>query len=491
MEATVSGHGTAPRGQDLDLERDPPPQGRFGRMFPELLPCKLSDRAIGELVKWMRKRSQLPNLRIPAGFTYLGQFIDHDITFDPTSKLDQERDPGALTNFRTPRLDLDSLYGSGPVVQPFLYDWCDPEPHGARLLVGRNSTKEGIKFEDLPRNCQGRALTGDMRNDENAIIAQLQLLFIRFHNAVVEKICRDGKARDLEVVFARAQETVRWHYQWIVVHEFLPLVVGETMANNVLPRPADGAKPEVHRKFFRWRREHEPYIPVEFAVAAYRFGHSMIRDEYRLAPLPRGAGFTLDAGQPVPLFPELKGFRPLEREHVIDWGRFFALSRAGEPPQRSQLIDTALARALFDLPDTDKDHRELARRTLRRGRARGLPSGQDVAAVMHEQPLSYAELQLKNMTGKTATELNAAAPLWYYILCETSRAVDANQAGEHLGPVGGRIVAEVIAGLLEADPKSYLNSEEPWAPTLRSTKKRDFRMADLVDIAKRGVRAPA
>ena len=135
------------------------------------------------------------NTSIPAGFTYLGQFIDHDITFDPVSKLDERYDPEALVNFRTPRFDLDSVYGSGPDDQPFLYDW-ESEPPGAKLLVGRPPTRcrgRGLRPADLPRNRQGRALIGDARNDENVIVAQLHLLFIRFHNAVVDHLAARGR----------------------------------------------------------------------------------------------------------------------------------------------------------------------------------------------------------------------------------------------------------------------------------------------------------
>jgi len=480
-DEAVSGHGTAvPRGQDLDPGRDPP-RGRFGRMFPVLLPCDVSDGAIDELVGWMGDpdRERPPNPRIPAGFTYLGQFIDHDITFDPTSRLDRRSDPHALANFRTPRLDLDSVYGSGPVAQPFLYDWKDSAPPGARLLVGRN------EVEDLPRNHQGRALIGDMRNDENAIVAQLHLLFIRFHNAVVDRLCREGKVRDRDELFDKAQRIVRWHYQWIVVHEFLPAVVGETMANCVLSSAADGSPPAIQRKFFRW--QDEPFIPVEFSGAAYRFGHSMVRAEYGIKRIPEGAGEPGgEIVHPLPLFPDLAGFTWLSESLVIDWERFFVLPGAKDPPQASQRIDTAIVRPLFELPDRDPENRELPRQNLRRGRALGLPSGQDVACVMHEPPLTENELQLEHMP-KSRDELRRATPLWYYILCETARAVDPEdrpEPGEHLGPVGGRIVTEVLAGLLEGDPSSYLNHDPPWQPRELGTNGK-FTMSDLVKTAQR------
>src|SRR5215203_3170460 len=183
------GHGAAPRGLDAQDGADPP-RGRFGRMFHGRPACEAGPEAIEQLVALMeRPRKKLfQNHDLPAGFTYLAQFVDHDITFDPTTLAGRESDPQALVNFRTPRLDLDSVYGLGPTVQPYLYDWTDTAPGGTRLLVERN--RHGV--DDLPRNAQGRALIGDPRNDEHAIIAQLHLLFIRFHNAVVDQLADAG-----------------------------------------------------------------------------------------------------------------------------------------------------------------------------------------------------------------------------------------------------------------------------------------------------------
>jgi hypothetical protein len=479
----VAGHGAAaPRGEDVDAQRDPF-KGRFGRMFPGLLACDVSDGAIDELVARMGdpSRSQAGNPIVPAGFTYLGQFVDHDITYDPTSKRDRDVDPEAVVNFRTPRLDLDSLYGSGPVIHPFMYDWKDSEPSGARLLVGRNKLDDGGEIEDLPRNDQGRALIGDARNDENTLISQLHLIFIRFHNAVVDRLVAEEKLQKREELLERAQQIVRWHYQWIVVHEFLPLVVGRKMAEDVLPPPKKGAKPEVRRQFFKWRDE--PFIPVEFSGAAYRFGHSMVRADYGLKRIPPSFAVTGVAEHTLPLNPDLGGFDRLREHLVIDWERFFELPGVPAPPQVSQKIDTAIVRPLFELQDQDPGEQQLPRRNLERGRALGLPSGQDVACVMHQQPLTEVELELENMPG-SSEELKRSAPLWYYILCETARATDAKdrpRPGRHLGPVGGRIVAEVLAGLLEADRSSYLHSDPPWQPELGTDG--DFTMAELVKTA--------
>ena len=236
------------------------------------------------------------NRWVPAGYTYLGQFIDHDITFDPTSRLGTPIAAPKLRNFRTPRFDLDSLYGTGPVDQPYLYDWDKKLPlRGVKLLVGRSKQGSAV-VDDLPRNDQDRALVGDPRNDENIIISQLQLLFIHFHNNVVDHVLGRGSNLSREDAFDEAQRLVRWHYQWIVVHDFLERIVGRRMARSVLRPGARGAKPTVRLEIFKWRGE--PFMPVEFSGAAYRFGHSMVRDNYLLndgvdavsifAPGPRG-----------------------------------------------------------------------------------------------------------------------------------------------------------------------------------------------------------
>jgi hypothetical protein len=420
---------------------------------------------VDELARSMRDDDQVggpsDNTEVPAGFTYLGQFIDHDITFDPLSKLDRPGNPRTLVNFRTPRLDLDSVYGSGPLDQPFLYDWKRARPPGKKLLLAHNSPDAAIAgvrlaSEDLPRNHEGRAAIGDPRNDENAILSQLHLLFMRFHNAVVDRLVREGEASNDEL-FEEAQRIVRWHYQWIVIHEFLPLVVGTRMARDVLAR----------RRFFTgWK---EPFIPLEFSLAAYRFGHSMVRPDYAL----RGT-----AHRATPLFPNLAGFRWLPERHVIDWELFFDLRRAdGVAPQSSKLINTTIATPLWDLPESGGS---LPMRTLQRGRLLRLPSGQQVAQAMKGRPLTAPELRLGGtVTNRVRSTLEEETPLWFYILREADRATD----GKHLGPVGGRIVAEVLVGLVAGDPTSYLSRDPAWRPKDLGTDG-DFRMADLVGIAR-------
>jgi Animal haem peroxidase len=417
------------------------------------------------------------NRWVPAGFTYLGQFIDHDITFDPTSKLGQSNVPTTLRNFRTPRFDLDSLYGTGPLDQPFLYDWDRKLPlRGVKLLMGR-SARGGKSVADLPRNSQQRALIGDPRNDENIIVSQLQLLFIRFHNRVVDRV-RDGDPQlPTEDVFDQAQQQVRWHYQWIVVHDFLERIVGTQMARSVLRPGVGGAKPTVQRKFYKWHGE--PFMPVEFSGAAYRFGHSMVRDNYVLndgtdAVSIFGPGRTSNS---------LRGRRKLPPDLEIEWKHFFDTTLT-PPMNRSMRIDPFLAAPLRHVPPTG---RALARLNLERGVALRLPAGPEVAAKLKGKPLTEEQL-LAPLRGINEKRFGKAivekTPLWYYVLCESRSAAGLN--GLRLGPVAGRIVAEVLVGLLQGDKTSYLHADpksKPWTPELPSAQKGDFTMADLVRYA--------
>jgi hypothetical protein len=381
----------------------------------DLPACAVSDAAIDALVALLRLPDlQAPTGTIPAGYTYLGQFIDHDITFNPRPGLDGVEEP--RENLRTPRLDLDSLYGGGPVAHPFLYDW-DATPEGVRLLVGRS---DGVA--DLPRNAQGFALTGDPRNDEHAILTQLHLLFIRFHNAVVGRL-EDSGVGEAEL-FSQARRIVREHYRWLVLHDFLPRVAGDV-------------DPEGSHFAFG---EDGPYIPDEFSGAAFRFGHSLVRAQYGLRRRVPGAGPV----HAVPLFPDLAGFTPLTRRLVIDWERFFRLPGDGAQVQASQSINPRLAGPLFHLPTGEP---ELARRTLRRGRELGLPCGQAVAEAFDAAPLSDEELHLSEVPPAVAAELREGAPLWFYLLCEA----EARAGGRRLGPVGARIVADVLRAVAAPD----------------------------------------
>jgi hypothetical protein len=488
-------HGVLPiRGLE-DVPRSALYEGRFGRMFRHLPPFAPDDAdllALGALMIETQAQADDPNLDnpdIPAGFTYLGQFIDHDITFDPNSKLQRDNDPDALRNFRTPRYDLDSLYADGPDNNPYLYD-----ADGIHLLVGRNAAGE----DDLPRNAANpkRALTGDPRNDENAIVSQLHLAFIKYHNKVVDALPANTPNR-----FDEARRIVRWHYQWVVLHDFLRKILGgDDVVNDIVKLdkykvPLGGGTKDIQGalnvalKFYHYRNQ--PFIPVEFSVAAYRFGHSMIRTDYELNAAtedPNDVEIFGDEGE------DLRGFQERRDGLAIQWARFFDFGIA-QKPQLSRKIDAKIALGLGSLPFITDMFKSLAQRNLLRGKALGLPSGQAVARAMGATKdniiLTPAELGLPaNAPGGSpgapsrnlATAFNDNTPLWYYILKEA----EVRCGGKKLGPIGGRIVAEVLIGLLDGDPSSFLSAEPTWQPKKNQFGAPDdgkFFMADLLRFA--------
>ena len=410
-------------------------------LVPGLKPCKAGEPEVEALVKALKARAGITQGKIPAGFTYLGQFIDHDITFDPTPFGARARRPRRTVNHRTPRLDLDSLYGGGPDVQPYLYEKLRPE----RLLLTPGPPL------DLPRNHEKIALTGDPRNDENAIISQLHLLFARFHNRVADEV---GS-------FRKARRIVLRHYHWIVLDEYLPAVLG--------------ARFKGPRKHFRPKGE--PFIPVEFSGAAFRFGHSMVRPDYGTKPLP--ADESQPGPGPLSLFPDLEGFRALESVREIAWERFFKL--VPRDPQLSSAIDTRLAPDLFKLPFGET---MLARRTLLRGIKLKLPSGQALAKELGVDDLDEKHLLLDKVPEPARDVLARSTPLWYWILCEAGKA--PSPGGRHLGPLGALIVGEVLAGLIETDPTSFVREEPDWEPGELGGTKGAFSMASLVRFAQGG-----
>lgn len=477
-------HGTELRGL-TSLPRSPEFEGRFGRMFRNLAPLLPEDEDLEALARLMvepepKKGGENPagdNPDIPAGFTYVGQFVDHDLTFDPTSKLQRENDPDALVDFRTPRIDLDSLYGRGPDDQPFLY-----ADDGVHLLIGRNQAGE----EDLPRNANGRALLGDARNDENLIVSQLALGFLKYHNRVVDTPALE-KLPDGER-FDEGRRIVRWHYQWAVIHDFLARLLGKEVIEDILRADAFKVTAEpaaktvkslaVVLKFFHWHRR--PFMPVEFSVAAYRFGHSMVRGEYELN----------DDVQDIPIFAkppdeDLRGFHERPPGHVIQWARFFEFPGSKLAVQPSRKIDTKLAFGLSILPEAvAKDIHALAERDLKRGKALGLPSGQAVARAMGiPEDLILHRRDLKSLPRNLLAIFGEGTPLFFYILKEA----EVFSHGRRLGPVGGRIVAEVLIGLLLGDPFSYLSMQPTWRPKageFGARKDGAFAVADLLRFAR-------
>ena len=433
--------------------------------------AKLAEDMKGEVDSVKDGPDPEENLLVPAGYTYLGQFIDHDLTFDSTSSLDPTNS-AVPTNLRTPRFDLDCLYGDGPTAQPYMYD-------GDKLLF-----KEGPKLpeatdpaeQDLLRNPLGRAIIGDKRNDENSIVSQIQLAFVKYHNAVVDELNQQEPEcwNTPNKLFVSARNEVRWAYQKIIVEDFLPRIIAAEALEDL-----KGDDPEVRKdKYLLYTEDKRGSLPREFVAAAYRFGHSMVRTGYRLNSelenrfniFPSSDDPTKTAGAG-----SLLGFDPVTNNQVIDsWGRFFPETLPGELPLESRAeaadntpngrerlqfaykIDTTLVDPLAvlprkevagedttqqaiaqvgPLPDTvgEPPRPSLALLNLLRGNVYRIHSGQVFAALLKSSGFNFNPIEKQHLVtreafdkdGKTffkyvqiPDEILEDTPLWFYILAE-------------------------------------------------------------------------
>jgi hypothetical protein len=422
--------------------------GRYTRMFPELPALDVDPglvRALGRAGGGCDSAScRRPESRtVAAGWPVFGQYLAHDTTAD-RSPVTHHADEELLRNVRSARLDLECLYGDGPAANPYLYSRRDP----AKLLTGPDG-------RDLPRNQEGTALVGDPRQDVHVLISQMQVAMIAAHNRLVDRLREDGVAEaDL---FEEARRALTWHYQWVVLHDFLPMTIGPARTERLLE---DGPR------FFA--TDGAVAIPLEFADAAYRYGHSQMRNAYQVQ-----AG-----GTHLTLFPDLLGFRPVTAERTVEWRML--LDVFGEPAApRARPIDGRLPAALIHLPVdvtgelTDHDQESLAVRDLMRGLATALPSGEAIARRVGAEPLGAQETTLpaQGWAGET--------PLWYYVLKEA----EAREDGERLGPVGSLIVGEVLVGIVDRDPRSYRSVDPSWRPTLPGREPGRFTLADLLTPA--------
>jgi hypothetical protein len=462
-------HGTELRGMYL-TSKNRLAEGRFGTMFKKLPafapPDDLLDSLASKMVEPDSSDAFLAtSSRLFAGFTFIGQFLDHDITLDTTPLEQQNEDPDATVNFRTARYDLDSVYGRGPGDDPQFYDPADRD----KLLLQKNVNL----VLDVPRDGNGKAIIGDKRNDENLIIVQFHKAVIQFHNKIVDYARAQGMRK--EWVFETARRLTRWHYQWAVIHDFLPRFVGDALVgtSGTVYKEVAGKSPVITLNYYKpTNRDGRPFMPVEFAVAAYRFGHSIIRPFYVLNDSGVVDIFGPADGR------NLNGGRPIPADLVIEWKNILPVD-PDFPARKPRKIDTKLSIPLSNLPGSAVPPPDptinLAVRNNRRGKKVGLPSGQQIAKAMRVQVLSNATLGLNSDPG-----WGGEAPLWFYIL----REAEVQQNGEQLGQVGGRIMAETLVGLLQRDPNSYLYLDPSWkpAPPIAPTTGK-FTFVDLLQYA--------
>ncbi|WP_086662215.1 peroxidase family protein [Lentzea kentuckyensis] len=503
---------------------------RFSRLGPK---GPRTDEALREaLANAMTPSGAQPDSAdpaVPAGFTYLGQFVDHDLTMDRTeSQLGQDVNVDELLQGRSPALDLDSVYGRGPRDKD---DQVFYSEDGVKLKMGITS-EAGPGFPpmegfDLPRRggtagtpADRRApLIPDPRNDENLVIAQTHLAFIRFHNRVVDELALTGLTGDR--LFRAAKELVVRHYQWMLRTDFLPRVVDPAIVDDVFTNG---------RKFFEVPGKHyghgnTPTMPIEFSVASYRLGHSMVREQYewnRVFNSVPGLGlvpgtlfllfvFTGTSGNfdPSSAVPDLDDVNrgtvfTLPSNWIADFRRLYDFTEADRddlvPPAEfgggnvTKRIDTLLVDPLRQLPagtfggrgtQFPEIQRNLAFRNLTRANMMELATGQQLAELFGVEPLTAEQIlvgnggaNLDSLTEEQKAQLVEATPLWFYVL----REAEANNG--LMGPVGGRLTAEVFHRAIEGSRISIVRSPY-WRPTLGPDSS-TFRMVDLLLFAFEG-----
>ena len=446
---------------------------------------------------------------IPAGYTYLGQFIDHDLTMDRTTvMLGEDVRPVDMLQGRSPRLDLDSLYGNGPGDAGSAKFYAADGLHlrtGTTIAVPPDGAKPG---HDLPRVGKGAtkkakrtALIADPRNDENLIVAQTHLAMIRFHNRVLDRL--PASVPDTQR-FTRARKKVSLHYQWLIRHDYLPRICSPAVLDDVFTNGRKLVEPGA-------TPDSVPAMPVEFSVAAFRLGHSMVRPAYNWNRIFSGSGGALEymfqfSGLGGDLGAEIR----LISSWIADFRRIYDFAAGGHPGlkpasnvNKARRIDTRITDPLGNLPPHvfggansipfGDPRRNLAFRNLTRGSMVKLASGQQMAAKLNAlgvsvTPLTRAQI-LGGSGGAVLDELTAAqedalvanTPLWFYILRE------AELNGGKLRGVGGRIVAETFHRAMEGSRFSIVRSPA-WRPTL-GRNATTFEMTDLLFFAFAGKKA--
>ena len=558
-----SGHSLMPRGLAKGAI-DNVHNGRFDRLMPVSKSPKPDDAMLQKLASFMvtsfdangpaanpdrgtpigEAEPSDENATIPAAYTYFGQFVDHDLTLDTTDFGQSQKDLSATIDFRTPALDLDCVYGGGPADQPYLYRLAK---NGARHLLRLGTPISGFAANHtkadllrLPADSASEpaqlAVIGDKRNDENKIVSQIQAVMISLHNKIYEDDSFHVEITDLTERFANAVRIVRWHYQWVVLHDFLEkhLVLSAALSDfGSLHHP----HLELYDAVMASGRQY-PFMPVEFSGGVYRLGHSMVRPSYSLSASALSKDDPKDSR--IDTFgtvgKDLRGFgEPITKAWSIDWGFFVDDIQATDAkpdwvvPQPSYRIDTRVGDPLANLPEfagvKNRIEANLAYRNLSRGVGLGLPTGEEAAAALRIRPLttdqiwSAGSMMYKDENGKSeiksrrqamkdakfAEHFAGRTPLWFYVLREaewygctkplpaayrdtpslkgeaTAKVAQEhiNYGGQFLGPVGSHIVLETFIGLLWYDKMSFLH-EATWRPHPKLNPSGEFTLGKLI-----------
>jgi hypothetical protein len=439
---------------------------------------------------------------LPAEYTYLGQFIDHNLDFDETAQPTANVNSSALTNFESFRFDLNNVFGGGPSVDPQLY----AGDHEHLLATGNLGTPQADGFPtvtgskksmyDLARNQSGGAILVEPRDDENQILSQISAAFVAFYNDFI----------DQGDTYAQARQLTENYYQEIVLTDVLPAFVGQSTINRYLSIGSNG-QALVNTPNF----PSAGFTPIEFSVGAYRFGHALVRQDYHINDINPT---TTDIDDNVAIFDvnnfqsgDLSGGAPLPGPtqpggstctattvctqpnpagHQIQWRYFVPALDANQADPGinfARNTQTTISPALFNLPAETiagcadaaspvcNGSGSLIARDFARGNYDGLASGQAIA-----QALGCPVIPASSINPTHDAVFSAGTPLIYYVLAEAKRA------GQTLGCVGGRIVAQTFLRVLWDTPNSILHTNFRPDPSLvkLAPEKPAFSFGDLL-----------
>jgi len=440
-------------------------------ILASISPCKY-DSIVEEIIKkvscYKKQQQNSRSSTIPAGYTYLAQFIAHDLTFNGFTIPGEKKSKNQ--NFRTPALDLDSVYGKNPSTSPYLYDFKENcilfklNKRTFKTTIKRNKRdKYDAYFEylDLPRYDEV-ALIPDPRNAEHILLRSLQLLFMIYHNTLTKKIIKKKKDNiDPFHLFSEIKKNVIKVYHDIIQHDLLPSLISNKLIKkerkNILKGKGIYQNKEIS-------------IPISFSFAAFRFGHSMVRPLYNFTEFGTKKNFGDSIIKP-------KKKKLLTSPYINFNQFFFSPKNRNSKSNLSELITPWITSELEDFKETKKNRSlnivgiDLIKRNLISGFMVKLPSGQSTAKQLGIKKKNIYSLDfLDDLAFKIPNipfdyyPFSKHSPLWLYILYETyflnekkwkKRKKEEDEGigslskhKDKLGPVASMITLKVILGIL-------------------------------------------
>ncbi len=386
------------------------------------------------------------NLNLPVGYTYFGQLVAHDIT--------SHRFLGVQKN----SLRLQTIYGMGPGASPQFFEHnYNPETKFIFRAIkfdldSYQSSKGKVydfkridvnKSDDAPTRQSGIPLMADGRNDQNFLISQLTVQMMRLHNRLVENYY--SKNKNQSEIFRAAADDLIHRYQRVILTDYLPRILfnGKKLVQKIVD----------DNNFRVFDHKKDCVLSETFALAAFRFGHSQVRQMYQTE-----INGTLNF-----LFGENSDLRGFVRDTTrrIDWICLLAENKDEGAFQPAKAFDTNIVMSLGNLGFFPAGKRSLIKKNLEASIA-NFALTKDIREKWYEyiqdQSKTFTDEKLKDF--EKATEKwqyeDGKVPLWAFFLLEAQHLA----GGQTLGPISSRIVAEQIIWLLKKDPNSVLAGQE-------------------------------